>query len=263
MEERSNRQISDYRQRQRKRKQEIMNRIHIFILLLFISVLEAATARIWQDDFVSEVSTPAEQTENWQLKGNESIWNVKDDLLRAELRPRKQVGVIFEQLEFVALPGPYADFTITLETVGVEAARFGIALGKIFKKEPMPEPEPQRDIEDIGYYLFFTNDMGVARNASVQVGAGQRWNTDTLEQMELRFKAGRFQLWADGDARLDFEDANFYTIHRISFVLAGFVPNNGNVGKAWVDAFTFETPSLNVSQREKLTTRWAAIKQDR
>ncbi len=235
-----------------------MKIVHMLILLLFMSVVEGAAAWIWQDKFSTEVSTPAEQAGNWRLVGNESSWNVDGEFLRTEIRPRKPFGVIFQRLQFIASPGPYSNFTITLENIGVASAKFGIALGKNFKDET-----PPGEIEDIGYYLFFTNDMRVARNLGGHVGEGQRWNTHELERMELRFKTGRFQLFAEGEARLDFKDANFRTIDSISFILAGFVPNNGKVGKAWVDSFTFATPSLSVSSRDKLTTRWARIKQNR
>ena len=137
--------------------------------------------------------------------------------------------------------------------MGAARARFGIALAKHFRN-------PVTEIEEYGYYLFFTNDMIAARNGGVFVGPEQRWNTDALQQMELHFKNGRFQLNADGESRLDFRDANFDHIDSISFILAGFVTEDVNIGSAWVDTFTID--GLAVSPKRKLTVIWAGLKQE-
>ena len=116
------------------------------------------------------------------------------------------------------------------------------------------------EIAEFGYYLFFTNDMQASRDGGVFVGPERRWNTDALQQMELHFKDGRFQLNADGEARLDFRDANFNHIDTIAFVLAGFVTEDVSTGGAWVDTFTID--GLAVSPKRKLTTTWANLKQE-
>ena len=92
------------------------------------------------------------------------------------------------------------------------------------------------------------------------VGPEQRWNTDALQQMELHFNNGRFQLNADGESRLDFRDANFDHIDSIAFILAGFVTEEVNIGSAWVDTFTID--GLAVSPKRKLTTTWATLKKE-
>ena len=114
------------------------------------------------------------------------------------------------------------------------------------------------EIDEHGYYLFFTNDMYPSRDGDVFIGPGQRWNTDELQQMALHFKDGRFQLNADGESRLDFTDANFDHIDTIAFVLAGFVTEDVNVGTAWVDTFTID--GLAVSPIRKLATTWSHLK---
>ena len=185
--------------------------------------------------------------------GNDSVWRVEDGFLRAEIQAQHQWSVIFERYQFIAYPGPYNGFTITLETVGATQARFGIALAKHFHN-------PVTEIAEFGYYLFFTNDMQASRDGGVFVGPERRWNTDALQQMELHFKDGRFQLNADGEARLDFRDANFNHIDTIAFVLAGFVTEDVSTGGAWVDTFTID--GLAVSPKRKLTTTWARLKQE-
>lgn len=215
----------------------------IYVLL----ILQAgAVAVTWQDNFELEAA------DDWQHIGNDSVWAVEKGFLRTEIQAQNPWSTIFEMYQFRAYPGPYDDFTITLETVGAADARFGIALAKHFRN-------PVTEIEEHGYYLFFTNDMQASRGSSVFVGPGQRWNTDELQQMKLQFKGGRFQLNADGELRLDFRDANFDQIDSIAFVLAGFVTEDVNTGSAWVGTFTID--GLAVSPRRKLATTWANLKQ--
>ena len=216
----------------------------IYAMLLLQGNTNAA---FWADHFEQEAA------HDWQHVGNDSIWRVEDGFLRAEIQAQNQWSTIFERYQFIAYPGPYNDFTITLETVGAAHARFGIALAKHFRN-------PVTEIEEYGYYLFLTNDMIAARNGGVFVGPEQRWNTDALQQMELHFKNGRFQLNADGESRLDFRDANFDHIDSISFILTGFVTEDVNIGRAWVDTFTID--GLAVSPKRKLTTTWASLKQE-
>ena len=227
------------------------NTTHVLKALIIIYALLLwqgnANAAFWEDHFEQEA------THDWQHVGNDSVWTVKDGFLRAEIQAQNQWSTIFERYQFIAYPGPYNDFTITLETVGATRARFGIALAKHFRN-------PVTEVEEYGYYLFFTNDMHASRGDSVFVGPEQRWNTDALQQMELHFKNGRFQLNADGESRLDFRDANFDYIDSIAFVLAGFVTEDVNIGSAWVDTFTID--GLAVSPKRKLTTTWATLKKD-
>lgn len=203
-------------------------------------------AAFWEDPFEQEA------VEDWKPLGNDAVWTIEDGFLRAEIQAQHQWSVIFERYQLIAYPGPYNDFTITLETVGATGARFGIALAKHFQNVVT-------EVEEFGYYLFFTNDMQASRNGGVFVGPERRWDTDALQRMELHFKDGRFQLRADGESRLDFRDANFHHIDTIAFVLAGFVTEDVNVGSAWVDTFMID--GLAVSPKRKLTTTWARLKE--
>ena len=216
--------------------------ITIYTVLLWQADTHAA---FWEDHFEKA------SKDDWQHVGNDSVWTVEDEFLRAEVRAQEQWSTVFERYQFIAYPGPYDDFTITLKTVGATQARFGIALAKHFRN-------PVTEIEEDGYYLFFTNDMQASRNDGVFIGPGQRWNTDELQQMELHFNSGRFQLRADGESRLDFRDANFTHIDTIAFVLAGFVTEDVTIGRAWVDTFTID--GLAVSPRRRLATTWARLK---
>lgn len=217
----------------------------IIYVMLFLQ--GNANAAFWEDHFEKEAA------DDWQHIGSDSVWTIEDGFLRAEIHAQNQWSTIFERYQFIAYPGPYNGFTITLETVGAARARFGIALAKHFRN-------PVTEIEEYGYYLFFTNDMQASRNGGVFVGPEQRWDTDELQQMELHFEDGRFQLNADGESRLDFRDANFNHIDSIAFVLAGFVTEDVSIGNAWVDMFTID--GLAVSPKRKLTTTWASLKQE-
>ncbi len=218
----------------------------ILIIYTFFVWQTVAGAVIWEDIFEQEAK------DDWQHMGNDTIWKVEDGFLKAEIHAQTQWSTVFELYQFIAYPGPYNDFTITLETIGATQARFGIALAKHFLN-------PVTKIEEYGYYLFFTNDMQASRNGSIFVGPGKRWNTNELQQMALHFDSGRFQLQADGESRMDFRDANFDQIDIIAFVLAGFVTEEVNIGNAWVDTITID--GLAVSPKRKLTTTWASLKQ--
>ena len=206
----------------------------------------SADAALWEDHFEREAE------EDWQHKGNNSVWTVEDGFLKAKIQAQEQWSTIFELYQFIAYPGPYNDFTITLETVGASRARFGIALAKHFQSL-LPEIEDEH-----GYYLFFTNDMYASRDSNVFIEPGQRWNTDELQQMALHFKDGRFQLSADGESRIDFRDANFNHIDVIAFVLAGFVTEDVDVGNAWVETFTID--GLAVSPKRKVSNNMGTFK---
>ena len=225
----------------------IAHLLNALIIVHTLLLLQAdANAAFWEDHFEQEA------VDDWQHVGNDSVWTVEDGFLRAEIQAQNQWSVIFERYQLIAYPGPYNDFTITLETAGAARARFGIALAKHFRN-------PVTEVEEDGYYLFFTNDIQASRDGDAFVGPERRWNTDELQQMELHFKNGRFQLNADGESRLDFTDANFNHIDTIAFVLAGFVTEEVNIGSAWVDTFTID--GLAVSPKRKLATTWAHLKQ--
>ncbi len=219
-------------------------RMLLALSLLFFSAV--ADAAFWEDRFDNLA------TADWQHLGTDSVWRVEDGFLRAAIHAQAPWHTVFERYRFIAYPGPYDDFTITLEAVGAREARFGIALSKRFLN-------PVTEIAEEGYYLFFTNDMYATRDENLFVAPAQRWNTDELQQMELRFNGGRFQVSADGEPRLDFRDANFTQVDNIAFILAGFVTEDVEIGEAWVDTFAID--GIGVSPIRKLAGTWAGLKQ--
>lgn len=207
-----------------------------------------ATAVTWQDDFNQETE------DNWQLQGSDSIWRIEEGFLRAKIETQKQWHTIFEIYRFIAFPRLYDTFTITVDNIGASGdIKFGIALGKHFLND-------DGKIEEIGYYLFFTNDMQASRDGKVFLGPGRRWNTDALNEMVLHFDGGRFQLFGDGESRMDFRDANLPKIDIIGFVLVGYVTDRASTGEAWTDKITIS--GLAVSPKRKLTTTWGHLKRE-
>lgn len=220
----------------------------IITIYAFLVLQGIAGAVTWQDDFDQET-----EDDNWQLQGSDSVWQIEDGYLRTEIQTEKQWRTIFELYQFIAFPGPYNNITIEVDMIGVTDAKFGIALGKHFLNTA-------GEVDEIGYYLFFTNDMQASRDGKVFAGPGKRWHTDELEQMILHFDDGRFQLIGNGEARMDFRDANLPQIDIIGFVLVTYVTDRANIGKAWVDKITIS--GLATSPKRKLTTTWGHLKQE-
>ncbi len=226
--------------------------VNILIILLTIIALLVlqgnANAVTWQDDFEIELE------DSWQLQGSDSIWQIEQGFLRARINTQKQWQTLFEFYQFIAFPGPYNTITIDIENIGTSGeSRIGIALGKHFLNDT-------GEVEETGYYLFFTNDMQASRNGKVFLGPGRRWPTDVLNEMVLQFDSGRFQLFGDGDARLDFIDANLSTIDIIGFVFVAYVTDREITDDAWVEKITIS--GLAVSPKNKLTTIWGNLKQE-
>ena len=85
-----------------------------------------------------------------------------------------------------------------------------------------------------------------------------RWDTESLTEMRLHFNSGNFLLFADGEFRAKFRDANFNRIDILGFVVEGITIANEWVGKGWIDSFTIS--GLNVSPEVKVTSTWAQLK---
>ena len=220
----------------------------LLTMIVFLSIHSIVFAVTWQDDF-DQVTT-----DNWQLQGSDSLWQIEDGTLKAGIQTEKQWRTIFELYQYNAFPGPYDTFIITLENIGASGeVRFGIALGKHFLND-------DGEIEEIGYYLFFTNDMQASRDGKIFLGPGKRWDTDVLNEMSLQFDEGRFQLFGDGESRMDFTDTNLPKIDIIGFILVGYVTDRVNTGEAWVEKITIS--GLAVSPIGKLTTIWGHLKQE-
>ena len=226
-------------------------RLSIILCLTFVlpfvlhSVVGAVT---WQDEF------DLDSQENWKLRGDDSTWRTEHGFLRARINTQKQWTSLFEVFEYINHVGDFSNITIKAENIGVSGdVKFGIVIGKHFLND-------DGDLEEIGYYLFLTNDMLTSRDGKVYPGPGRRWNTDVLNQMTLRFNEGRFQFFGNDESRLDFIDANLKTIDFFGFVLIGYVTDMPNTGEGYVERVTIS--GLPVTAKDKLATTWGQLKQD-
>lgn len=226
-----------------------LNILLILITILALLVLQVNVSAVtWQDDFEMELEG------SWQLQGDDSIWQIEHGFLRAKIDTEKQWQTLFELYQFIAFPGPYNKITINIENIGTSGEnRVGFALGKHFLNDV-------GEVEETGYYLFFTNDMQASRNEKVFLGPGKRWHTDVLNEMVLQFDSGRFQLFGDGETRLDFIDANLQTIDIIGFVFVAYITDRKITEDAWVEKITIS--GLAVSPKDKLTTIWGNLKRE-
>ena len=223
--------------------------LRIFFTIITILVLHGNVCAVtWQDDFEIELE------DSWQLQGNDSIWQIEQGFLRAKVETQKQWQTLFELYQFIAFPGPYNNITLNIENIGASGEnRIGFALGKHFLNDA-------GEIEETGYYLFFTNDMQASRNGKVFLGPGRRWQTNVLNEMVLQFDDGRFQLFGDGESRLDFIDANLTKLDVIGFVFVAYVTDREITDDAWVEKITIS--GLAVSPKNKLTTIWGQLKRE-
>ena len=226
--------------------------LSIFILLYaFIICPLSASAETWHDDF------DAENPDAWTIVGNDSVWKISDGFLRAEVN--REWEVQYELYQFTAIPPPYRDFVIKIAGFGGDRTRFGFCVGRHFSDTPGEDPF---------FYVFFPDEIRARRFDGK--GSSEpfrfrlsrepriRWETDSLTQMELYFNSGYFVLFADGEFRTAFQDANFDKIEILGFVMEGLNIANQWVGEAWADAFTIS--GLNVTPEVKLTSMWSQLK---
>ena len=223
-----------------------------FILLyIFISATLFASAEVWHDDF--DTGNP----DAWHIVGNDTIWKISDGFLRAEVN--RDWDVQYELYQYTAIPPPYRDFIIKITDFGGDKTRFGFCVGRNFADTPGDDPF---------FYVFFPDEIRARRFDGK--GSSEpfryrlsrepriRWETDRLTQMELFFNSGYFVLFADGEFRTTFRDANFDKIEILGFVMEGLNIANEWVGEAWADSFTIS--GLNVTPEVKLTTMWSDLK---
>ena len=224
----------------------------IFILLYsLINCTLSVSAETWHDDF------DAEKPEAWRVVGNDAIWKVSDGFLHAEVK--REWDVQYELYQFIALPPPYRNFTITINDFGGDKTRFGFCVGRRFPDTPKADPF---------FYVFFPDEIRARRfdgkgsshpfRTRLSREPRIRWDTDALSKMELQFNAGHFVLFADGKLRTAFQDANFDKIEILGFVMEGINIANEWVGAAWADSFTIS--GLNVSPEIRLTLIWGHLK---
>lgn len=226
--------------------------LNIFIAVYaVISCIVSASAEVWHDDFDTG------DQEGWRIVGNDSIWKVSNGFLRAEVK--REWGGQYELYQFTAFPGPYRNFTITINDFGGDKVRFGFAIGKRF---------PDTADEDPFFYVFFPDEIRARRfngkgsshpfRFRLSREPRLRWETDRLTRMVLYFNSGHFGLFADGEFRTTFQDANFDKVEILGFVLEGINIANEWVGEAWTDSFTIS--GLEVSPEVRLTSTWAQLK---
>ena len=224
------------------------------LLILLYTVIHwtlPASGASWQDDF--EVENP----EAWRVIGNEAIWKIRDGFLHAEAN--RDWDVQYELYQFIALPPPYRNFTITINDFGTDKTRFGFCVGRRFPDTPEEDPF---------FYVFFPDEIrarrfdGKGSSHPFRIRLSRepriRWETESLTQMELHFNAGYFVLFADGEHRTEFQDANFDKIEILGFVMEGINIANEWVGAAWADSFSIS--GLNVSPEVRLTQIWGRLK---
>ena len=208
-----------------------------------------------EPDLIGGIQGPHPTIELLQFKGlgtdeNFDIFISRDEVIQRQI---KKLG--------------YENFTITVKDIGTKHANFGIALGKRFSEHPRDDPFFYLFSTDQIITAFFSGWGGVAINTGRKETFHPTWAPwdnpwDTLElpSMELRFNSGRFQWFAEGEKRADFEDPEFSSAEILGFVIIG---DGLSIGHAWVDAFTISGPGLSVSPQAKLATTWGKLKQRR
>ena len=221
------------------------------LFYILVSTTLFASAETWHDDFDTE------KPDAWHIVGSDAVWKISDGFLRAEVN--RDWNLQYELYQFTAIPPPYRDFVIKITDFGGDRARFGFCVGRHFDDTPGEDPF---------FYVFFPDEIRPRRFNGK--GSSQpfryrlsrepriRWETDVLTEMELFFNSGYFVLFADGEFRASFRDANFDKIEILGFVMEGLNIANRWIGEAWADAFTIS--GLNVTPEVKLTTMWSELR---
>lgn len=234
-------------------KSSMSNKDTNILILIYILTTCAfsASAETWHDDF--DTNNP----EAWRSVGNDAIWKVEDGFLRVEVK--REWEVAYELYQLTALPAPHRNFVITINDFGGDKTRFGFCVGRLFPDTPEEDPF---------FYVFFPDEIrarrfnGKGRSHPFHTRLSRepriRWATDVLTEMKLYFNSGHFILFADGEFRTAFQDANFDKIEILGFVMEGINIANEWVGTAWADSFTIS--GLNVSPEIRLTSTWGQLK---
>ena len=224
--------------------------ISIFFYVLIICTV-SASAETWHDDFDTE------NPDAWDAVGKNSIWKVSDGSLRVEVNRESEID--YELYQFIAIPPPYRNFVINITDFGGDKTRFGFCVGRYFLDTPGEDPF---------FYVFFPDEIRARRfdgrgsshpfRFRLSREPRLRWDTDVLTEMELYFNSGYFALFANGEFRTTFQDANFDKIEILGFVMEGINIANEWVGEAWADSFTIS--ELDITPQRKLTAMWSELK---
>ncbi len=224
---------------------------------LFISVYILVTCHLpaftedWHDDFDTE------NPEAWRVVGNNSLWKITDGFLRVEVK--REWDVEYELYRFIAFPDPYRNFVVTINDLGSDKTRFGFCVGRQFPDTPDENPF---------FYLFFPDEIRARRfdgkgsshpfRIRLSREPRTRWETEVLTEMKLYFNSGYFTLFANGEFRTAFQDANFDKIEILGFVMEGINIANEWEGTAWADSFTISR--LSITPEIRLTSIWGKLK---
>ena len=225
----------------------------IVVSILYLAM--SANAGTWRDDFNEK------ELRHWTPMGKGFTWETKDGFLHViDVKPSRVC--LLEFLKLTVSSVPHRKLTIVVTDIRTaRSGGFGIALGKTFTDIPGAP----------FFYVFFTHRIygrrfkgtGCSRPFTNWLPRcpGTRWGTRELKQMKLIFDEGRFQMYADGEMRADFEDAHFDRIELIGFVLWGNLEFPGAQG--WADSFVISGPSIpsvDVNLRGRLAYIWGDIK---
>ena len=226
----------------------------LILIYILITCSLPISAETWHDDF--DVENP----EAWRSVGNDAIWKVTEGFLRVEVK--REWEVEYELYQFTALPAPYRNFVITINDFGGDKTRFGFCVGRQFPD--IPEKDPF-------FYVFFPDEIrarrfnGKGSSHPFRIRLSReprlRWETDILTEMKLYFNSGHFVLFAEGEFRTAFQDANFDKIDILGFVMEGINIANEWEGTAWADSFTIS--GLNITPEIRLTLSWGHLKTKR
>ena len=253
-------------------KQMTKTLISIALVVVFTVLPLSASAGSFHYDF--DVLKEAD----WELWDSDSVWQVKDRFLWAEIQPDDVFITAAAFFQFKGIPGNYETFeffiedlliqrqekkpgdevfTISVSNLGSRSAGFGIAIGRRF-------PEVSK-----GYSFFYVfNTYGIEAKTYEWFTADHWFNKEPrhpdvlddileLASMEIRFDRGHFQWFTEGEKRAEFEDPDFSSIEIIGFLIQS---NGFEAGSAWVDSFTISGPGLAVSPQAKLATKWGTLK---
>ncbi len=229
---------------------QTISKILVIIFILFCSSI-SISAVTWHDDFDTE------NPKAWHAVGNDDVWKVEDGFLRVEIN--RDWEAQYDLYQLIAFPASYRDFTVKIKNFGGDKLRFGFCVGRHFPDTPEEDPF---------FYVFFLDEIrarrfdGKGSSHPFQIRLSReprvRWDTDILTEMELHFNSGNFLLFADGEFRAKFRDANFNRIEILGFVVEGITIANEWIGEGWVDSFTIS--GLNISPEVKVTSTWAQLK---
>ena len=118
----------------------------LILLYMFFHCTLSVSAETWHDDFETE------KPEAWRVVGNDAIWKIEDGFLHAEVN--RDWDVQYELYQFIALPPPYRNFSITIDDFGGDKTRFGFCVGRRFPDTPEEDPF---------FYVFFPDEIRARR----------------------------------------------------------------------------------------------------